>query len=259
MVFKCSAPGCKMGYTSSVKDARVTFHRFPMRDPNMLDIWISAIPRDCTKWRPTASSRLCSRHFVEDDFVLKSRDTSRDVGKTLKFRRLADDAVPSKWPGYDPQCSGKGTRKNKPRRAPVKSRKSLSDQSPQVFQRLEVDSDEELRLLSEDVVSSDRELYKKLYKHTLPEGFSLLRYPKVTLAKISTSNNNGMDIFASLEVEKDLSFRIYHRHTRIENLSAAYCLSSISKIRSVSEVINILAFLISKDQILEEEICGDNA
>lgn len=41
-------------------------HQFP-NDPVLRKVWLVAVRRD--QWKPTAASRVCHKHFKEEDFV----------------------------------------------------------------------------------------------------------------------------------------------------------------------------------------------
>ena len=73
--------------------------------------------------------------------------------------------------------------------------------------------------------SAADELYQRLSAETLPEGFTLLSKPVISLAKVTTSQDRGLDITASLEVNRDLSFRTFYKHSRLDNSFFAHCLA----------------------------------
>ena len=54
-------------------------HRVPIDDNTALQKWIKANPRQ--DWKPTASSKICSIHFNDDDFEVSSVDTNQDRRK----------------------------------------------------------------------------------------------------------------------------------------------------------------------------------
>ncbi|KAG7466476.1 hypothetical protein MATL_G00165130 [Megalops atlanticus] len=75
--FKCNArTGCKKD------NNKVTFHRFPLKHPERLKIWIRITQKD--DWMPTPNSVLCSRHFKEDCF-----------DRTGQTTRIREGAVPT--------------------------------------------------------------------------------------------------------------------------------------------------------------------
>lgn len=100
MVYKCSAFGCKSGYASqaSSSDVKPTFHTYPLRNKQLLALWLERNPR--RNFTPSKYSRLCSLHFKESDFITTSQDSNprrrrRDGAASLKVRYLKPDAVPS--------------------------------------------------------------------------------------------------------------------------------------------------------------------
>ena len=49
------------------KDPAVTFHSFPLNNPELLRAWMKRLGRK--DFNPTKYSRLCSLHFKPEDFV----------------------------------------------------------------------------------------------------------------------------------------------------------------------------------------------
>ncbi|XP_056373552.1 THAP domain-containing protein 5-like isoform X2 [Hyla sarda] len=86
MPMTCVAYGCNNHF---VKGCGKQFFRFPMKDPDRLSKWVSAIRRK--NWKPSASSRICSDHFTEIDYMLRP-------GAMVPRLRL--DAVPSVFDGF---------------------------------------------------------------------------------------------------------------------------------------------------------------
>jgi hypothetical protein len=75
MVYKCSAFGCTSGYDSTKNvskgdNIKVMFHRFPLKNEALCNKWKQANPRK--NFEPSANSRLCSLHFVDDDFIMEA-------------------------------------------------------------------------------------------------------------------------------------------------------------------------------------------
>uniref|UniRef100_A0A7M4YC28 THAP-type domain-containing protein n=1 Tax=Anopheles funestus TaxID=62324 RepID=A0A7M4YC28_ANOFN len=64
MPASCVIPDCDLKYTHNDD---VSFHKFPLRFPELLKQWIQFTGRD-ENWHPTKWSALCSRHFVASDF-----------------------------------------------------------------------------------------------------------------------------------------------------------------------------------------------
>lgn len=60
----CSAFGCKS--RSDKKELGISFHRFPLKDLEKLNIWVKNMK--VGDWKPTKTHRLCSKHFKESMF-----------------------------------------------------------------------------------------------------------------------------------------------------------------------------------------------
>lgn len=58
--------------------------RFPLRKPDLLAKWVKAMK--CSGFKPTATSYLCSSHFINSDYDLKSPNAAK---------QLKPNAVPS--------------------------------------------------------------------------------------------------------------------------------------------------------------------
>ncbi|XP_063770430.1 THAP domain-containing protein 5-like [Pseudophryne corroboree] len=86
MPMTCVAYGCNNHF---VKGTGKQFFRFPMKDPERLSKWVVAIRRK--NWKPSASSRICSDHFTDNDYMLRP-------GAMVPRLRL--DAVPSIFDGF---------------------------------------------------------------------------------------------------------------------------------------------------------------
>ncbi|XP_075681485.1 uncharacterized protein LOC142647501 isoform X2 [Rhinoderma darwinii] len=86
MPMTCVAYGCNNHF---VKGCGKQFFRFPMKDPDRLSKWVMDIRRK--NWKPSASSRICSDHFTESDYMLRP-------GAMVPRLRL--DAVPSVFNGF---------------------------------------------------------------------------------------------------------------------------------------------------------------
>ncbi|QQP37251.1 Putative LOC101234561, partial [Caligus rogercresseyi] len=124
----------------------------------------------------------------------------------LISRRLKDGVIPSKWPNLPTYLSSK-RQLPRPTQAATTSKRSVLINERQEALRKE--------LSMKESVKTAQELYHKLTSETLPSGFTLLQLPKVSLVKM-VSTENGMDISLSLEVDEDLSFQMYHRHSLLE-------------------------------------------
>uniref|UniRef100_A0A673FV19 THAP domain-containing protein 1 n=1 Tax=Sinocyclocheilus rhinocerous TaxID=307959 RepID=A0A673FV19_9TELE len=96
MVFSCVYPGCfniakpsRLRARTSKGDAPLTFHTFPVNDPERLKLWLLAVRWDVNTPLEKVSRRvLCSEHFSSEDYFLSR-------GKMGKSRRLLKSAVPA--------------------------------------------------------------------------------------------------------------------------------------------------------------------
>ncbi|XP_010894214.1 uncharacterized protein LOC105025312 isoform X1 [Esox lucius] len=79
----CSAFNCRNTFKNVKQNTKkVTFHRFPKRDPKRLKEWLRQMK--WKDWLPTPHSLLCSEHFEE-----------RFMDRTGQTVRLRDDAIPT--------------------------------------------------------------------------------------------------------------------------------------------------------------------
>lgn len=91
---RCFVPNCKTGYPSN-KPASTLSLFAPPKDKALFKQWEQYIPRKDIKLKP--SSRVCSRHFEEDD-VIKGRIIKGKDGKEIfhawKNWTLKEGAIP---------------------------------------------------------------------------------------------------------------------------------------------------------------------
>ena len=68
MVTSCVAYKCHRRSNQKSKDDGITFHRIPIRDKKLRDVWIKSLRRQ--NWEPsqTAQLYLCSEHFKDEDY-----------------------------------------------------------------------------------------------------------------------------------------------------------------------------------------------
>ena len=66
MPTSCVAWGC----TNRAKaGSGISFHRFPFKNPELLQKWIQAIRRE--NWAPKQGSFICGSHFEDSCFVVR--------------------------------------------------------------------------------------------------------------------------------------------------------------------------------------------
>lgn len=203
MVWVCAVPKCKTrskkGSEPSENEGTLptTMHRFPLHSPDLLAKWMRAIPRK--NFKPKNHDRICSLHFVPQDFVRESTDSNKRRKRTqssLTKHRLNDLAIPSKFPSLPAYLSVK----------PVKQR-SVKAMWLSRFQadeeRLESQVNE---FMKADEVTSLEELKLSLSQEILPANFGLLCMDNsimlIRLAQAHPEANYGMDRY--LRIEHDL-------------------------------------------------------
>ena len=74
MGFKCCVPDFTSGYASDTSVA--SMFKFPY-DSTLHGLWLKDIHRinaEDTLWTPTDCNRVCSNHFLEEDFQMESCD-----------------------------------------------------------------------------------------------------------------------------------------------------------------------------------------
>jgi len=206
-------------------------HRFPCIDkqPGLAQAWLDAIQRDNSGWRP--SLRVCSLHFRPEDFVSLSTDTNKArasrnfQNSCLKFRRLKENAVPTI--GLGSSGSAEDFYKTKRQNRLIHTKKEeftiFTDDDPLAKNSDNYISESEDSEPSETVkepdlpVLSSVELYQLLSENRekLPEGFQLLKFPKVSLIKTLASEAKGLRIEASIEINHDLTYKVFYRNKEV--------------------------------------------
>ena len=106
MGFKCSAPGCRTGYSSKTNTENnegnnISLFKFldKEKSPDRRKTWVARVPR--IDWSPTDNSRLCEKHFLPSDVKTERDDKTR--GRTSKRgdltrKVLKAGVIPKIWP-----------------------------------------------------------------------------------------------------------------------------------------------------------------
>ncbi|XP_077421429.1 THAP domain-containing protein 5-like isoform X2 [Vanacampus margaritifer] len=89
----CSVPNCKNDSTSG--SDRKSFYKFPLQDPERLQLWLRNIGRD--NWTPSRHQYICHEHFASSCFKKrKVMDDNDGKAKVLRMEAvLVED--PSQW------------------------------------------------------------------------------------------------------------------------------------------------------------------
>ncbi|CAG9815374.1 unnamed protein product [Phaedon cochleariae] len=63
MVIYCVAFECK----NQQDKRKLSFHGFPFKRPDILELWIKAVHRE--NWTPSKTSKLCAEHFLPTHYL----------------------------------------------------------------------------------------------------------------------------------------------------------------------------------------------
>ena len=116
----CVAFNCKNGsFKNQPKQQKVAFFSFPEKNP-LRQCWINKVRRK--NWKPSKSSKLCSKHF-EDSCFVQNLVVLESIGWAATRLRLKQDAVPTV---FDYSCTEtEAKRKHQPMRAAFAKRRRL--------------------------------------------------------------------------------------------------------------------------------------
>ena len=94
----CCVPKCRSqtGIKNGSESIKSSMHVFPS-DPDLRNSWIKNVGRP--NWEPTPNSTICSLHFEENNYLVKSQDKNesrkRKNDGQLQRKTLRPDAVPT--------------------------------------------------------------------------------------------------------------------------------------------------------------------
>ena len=139
------------------------------------------------------------------------------------FRRLKENAVPTIGLGSSAKHLYKTKRQNRLIHTKKEEFTIFTDDDPLAKKGdnyiSEIEDSETSETFEEPdlpVVSSS-ELYQLLSENRekLPEGFQLLKFPKVSLIKTLASEAKGLRIEASIEINHDLTYKVFYRNKEV--------------------------------------------
>ena len=88
---------CKSGYIGESTNVNITFHKFLIKNEELLRVWLKRVARK--NFKPTQYSRLCLLHYKREDFIEDLTDQllqrKRRQDPKLEKRRLKHDAISS--------------------------------------------------------------------------------------------------------------------------------------------------------------------
>ena len=182
-------------------EERITFHGFPLNNDNLLQKWTRAIPRD--NWKPSTSSRLCSKHFRQDDFSVQSKDTNtwRKKSAQNQKRRLKPGVVPSLFPDLPSyySCSSSNVRSTS-----ATASKRLQRENDRLTLQIS-------NFLASDKFSSIPELRNNMHSQvTFPKDVHFIDLgSSIMFLKFSgTEGCEAMKMYFYLRIESDLTFNM---------------------------------------------------
>ena len=241
MVNKCSAYGCKSGYTSNRQtdlQNRVTFHVFPLHNKELCDKWVKANPRK--DFIPNKNSRLCSLHFQPDDFVKDRTDanaTRKKLKGSLPFvrRQLKKDAVPSLFPNAPTYLSTSKTKREGKLTATAASRRDLEASRLEDLEQSFVDRDDLSAL-------SLLELASRLHAETtLPSGFTVTLVDDFLLIYLLNTNTAVTTIGACIKISVELVGLVSMKDKVVP--ASQYTDLLPNKLEKMSQLVNLMARL----------------
>ena len=238
MPSKCSAVNCKSGYDSNKeKQDGITFHRFPLENKDLLNLWLRRISR--VDFVPTRYSKLCSLHFKESDFLYNIVDRNKSRRKKYnqdrrKLRRLQPTAVPSIFENLPSYFSSHSQHQERLSERPTTSRRI--DKQQQRYYALEE------QLMEEDNVASLVELSEKLDQQNIPSGFLFSRCDTKLLFFYVDSQTSPPQLIGSITVDHLLECHIHSGQRVVPCARYAHILKS-KTVTKVSQIANLMAFL----------------
>ncbi|KAG1660093.1 THAP domain-containing protein 1 [Nymphon striatum] len=177
MVYKCAAFGCRSGYKGETADRILSFHKFPLKDPELMQRWLRRLQRK--NFVPTENSRLCSLHFDDSSFVLQTTDKNkkragaRDFSQLSKrinlslmiLRRLVINAVPSIFPNCPSYMKSEFTNECSASRGKSATTEGRQDRmNSQLQENIQ-------NFWSEDSIKLIEDVYQKLEAQSAPQKF----------------------------------------------------------------------------------------
>ena len=141
---ECAAVYCK---NKESKDSTVSFHQFPLAEPERLKQWVVNMKRGDSDdpgklWSPSTRDRLCSKHFKDECFTRYCRKMNEECYQVLW--KLESDAIPTEWPDrptdkdcyFNAKISFFKASEERGKHSKV-LKYSTSTQEPQLFQKFE--------------------------------------------------------------------------------------------------------------------------
>ena len=228
MVNKCSAINCRSGYARERKDPSVTFHAFPLRNKQLLQIWLNLLDRE--GFTPTKYSRLCSLHFKAEDFIedstdQKSRRRNKKKSSKLLKRRLQKNACPSIFKDIPAHLL--------PRRSVSDSKSRRENKAARLEERFET-------LLKTDIVKNFKDVVIKLDKDVQRQGY-IMQQTQLGVNLVYLTKECPPSILATISVKKNLEVTVFCGPQVVPASTYTHILSS-NKVTLLSQISRLMAF-----------------
>ena len=209
----CCALNCRTGYRGEVKDDNISLHKFPLKNPVLLNQWLRRLSRK--DFTPTDNHRLCSKHFHSDDIVRNTVDSNCRRKRThdvLKCVYLREGAVPSIFdstasvslPSYLSEAPSSQIRKST-----VLSEHRLKAENDQI--QAMNDS-----LLSQDLVHSLSNIEEHLKSDcACPKGFEHFMVEETLVIASFRLSSGVLNVNVSIAIESSLEFILSIAGTKV--------------------------------------------
>ena len=257
-------PNCRSGYapvgsrskassfsvkaSSSIRH-KVSFFGFPS-DSVLKDKWIRKIQRHdidkngkVSSYKPTNSSKVCSLHFYESDFVKDSRDSNATrKRKRQEFQLQKLQLLPNAYPRKFPNCPQyMSIPETTLRTSPCTSQKRLLNENQRMSEMAE-------SLLSSDTFTSYDDLCKLLKSrdYVFPtdchfiiskESVLFVFIPEALLKE----KPSAPILSASIRIRLNLSVEVYLKSVQLTSSTFDHVLQKSGCVSSLDEISNLLA------------------
>jgi len=246
MGYKCAALNCRSGYDGEAKDSSVSFHAFPLHNKQLLQLWTKRLARK--DFVPSKYSRLCSLHFVSEDFVTESNDINnrrkrKRKSATLEKRRLKSDVAPSVFTDLPTYYAFE----NAPQRSGLSTSSSRHEKEAA---RLEECCE---AFLNADKIDNFNDLITKLSEELGRQKY-LIHHVDNGVYLIHLSEQTPPSILATIFINTELEVALFQDQKSIPS-SAYHHILPTKKVTLLSHVSNLMAFGKNKklDQATKEE------
>ena len=236
MGYTCCVPNCNSGYRSAKNKEKIAVYRFPT-DSNMLHRWINAIPRK--NWNVTKFTRICAKHFSDDDFETASTDKcqsrqNKRGTQQLKRTRLKANAVPHIFPGLPKYLS-----------KPVHFKRSTSacSSSARVDKENSHMQMQHEKMLENDCVRNFNELKNCNNFNLLSDVIKVEKEHSIQFHYICCSD--GIDtvpsLMASIIIREDLSLDAFVNSVLLPKEMYKHLMTK-DRVSTLTEISNVIAF-----------------